>query len=102
MHSEQNVWLQDVITGLSKKSLQTWQRREDSRGASNERGVFSQSVESGRSKELLLLFILDVSRKSWRHGMEDEVTPLVFLCQFRVQSVVNNIIYYRQLEVYEE
>lgn len=37
------------MTGLSKRSLQTWQRREDSRGARRDKGVSSQSVESARS-----------------------------------------------------
>jgi hypothetical protein len=32
--------------GVVKKSLHTWQRREDSRGATAERGVASQSVLS--------------------------------------------------------
>jgi hypothetical protein len=32
--------------GVVKKSLHTWQRREDSRGARAERGVGSQSVLS--------------------------------------------------------
>jgi hypothetical protein len=32
--------------GVVKKSLQTWQRREDSRGARAESGVGSQSVLS--------------------------------------------------------
>lgn len=49
MHSEQNVCEQEVRTGLSKKSLQIWHRREFSSGASSESGVFSQSVESGIS-----------------------------------------------------
>lgn len=35
--------------GVVKKSLQTWQRRAESRGARSERGVESQSVESGMS-----------------------------------------------------
>lgn len=51
MHREQNVWLHEVITGLSKKSLQTWQRSADSRGVRSDSGVSSQSVESGRSNE---------------------------------------------------
>ena len=35
--------------GVVKKSLHTWQRRADSRGARAERGVGSQSVLSGTS-----------------------------------------------------
>lgn len=49
------------MTGLLKKSLQTWQRSEDSRGVRSERGVFSQSVESGMSKELLFIFLFSES-----------------------------------------
>lgn len=40
---------QEVMTGLLKKSLHTWHRRADSTRASLERGVPSQSVESGMS-----------------------------------------------------
>ena len=43
------------MTGLSKKSLQTWQRREDSKGVSSVRGVLSQSVESGTSNSCCIL-----------------------------------------------
>lgn len=50
MHSEQNVCEQEVRTGFAKKSLQIWHRRELSSGASNDSGVFNQSVESGISK----------------------------------------------------
>lgn len=58
MQSEQNVWQQDVMTGLLKKSLQTWHRSADSSGATSESGVFNQSVESGMSKELSICFVL--------------------------------------------
>lgn len=34
---------------MSKKSLQTWQRSDDSSGARSDNGVSSQSVESGMS-----------------------------------------------------
>lgn len=37
------------MTGVSKKSLQIWQRRDDSNGARSGSGVSNQSVESGRS-----------------------------------------------------
>jgi hypothetical protein len=51
MQSEQKVCEQEVRTGLSKKSLQIWHRREFSSGANSESGVFNQSVESGISKD---------------------------------------------------
>jgi hypothetical protein len=47
MHKLQNVWEQLVIMGVLKKSLQTWHRSADSRGARAARGVGSQSVLSG-------------------------------------------------------
>ena len=52
MHREQNVCEQDVITGVVKKSLQTWHRRAVSIGANFDTGVPSQSEGSGKSKEL--------------------------------------------------
>ena len=45
---------QEVMTGFSKKSLQTWQRNDDSRGAKRDNGVSSQSVESGTSNDCML------------------------------------------------
>lgn len=47
MHSEQNVCEQVVMTGFSKNSLQTSQRRAASRGSNAGRDVGIQSVESG-------------------------------------------------------
>ncbi len=49
IHSEQNVWLQDVIMGELKKSLQTWHRKASSTGLRQASGVPSQSVGSGMS-----------------------------------------------------
>jgi hypothetical protein len=46
MHKLQKVWEQLVIMGVLKKSLQTWHRSADSRGASAASGVGSQSVLS--------------------------------------------------------
>jgi hypothetical protein len=40
------VWLQEVIMGVLKKSLQTWQRSADSTGKRARRGVEIQSVAS--------------------------------------------------------
>jgi len=51
IHSEQNVCEQDVIIGVSKKSLQTWQRRAASTAASCLIGVLSQSEGSLTSNE---------------------------------------------------
>jgi hypothetical protein len=45
------VWEQLVIIGVLKKSLQTWQRSADSRGARAASGVDSQSVLSGTEAE---------------------------------------------------
>lgn len=55
MHNEQNVWQQEVMTGLSKNSLQTWQRRADSSGASSESGVSSHWVGSEISLEVSII-----------------------------------------------
>ena len=52
MHSEQKVCEQEVIIGVSKKSLHTGHRSAASTGARLESGVSSQSVESGTSKAL--------------------------------------------------
>jgi hypothetical protein len=49
MHFEQKVCAQDVSIGVSKNSLQIWQRNKFSRLAKPESGVFSQSLESGTS-----------------------------------------------------
>lgn len=43
---EQKVWEHDVIMGVLKKSLHTWQRRAASTEARQDRGVDNQSVES--------------------------------------------------------
>jgi len=51
MHSEQNVCEHDVTIGVSKKSLQTWQRRAASTAASCLIGVVSQSEGSLTSNE---------------------------------------------------
>ena len=51
MHRLQNVWEQLVIIGVLKKSLQTWHRRADSRGARAASGVGSQSVLSETEAE---------------------------------------------------
>ena len=52
MQREQKVWEQDVIMGVSKKSLHTWQRSAASTVLSWVTGVLSQSEGSGTSKEL--------------------------------------------------
>ena len=52
MQREQKVCEQDVIIGVSKKSLHTWQRKAWSTGASCDTGVSSQSEGSGTSNEL--------------------------------------------------
>lgn len=52
MHKLQKVCEQLVIMGVVKKSLQTWHLRPDSKGASPERGVESQSVLSATSSIL--------------------------------------------------
>jgi hypothetical protein len=57
MHSEQNVCEQLVMTGVWKKSLQTWQRNAASTAASAESDVDSQSVESGTSSPVMVLVI---------------------------------------------
>ena len=46
MHREQKVCEHEVIMGLSKKSLHTWQRSACSTGARFDNGVSSQSVGS--------------------------------------------------------
>lgn len=51
MHRLQKVWEQLVIMGVLKRSLQTWHRSADSRGARAARGVDSQSVLSGTEAE---------------------------------------------------
>lgn len=51
MHREQNVCEQEVMTGVMKKSLQTWHRRAVSMGPSLDTGVPNQSEGSGTSKE---------------------------------------------------
>lgn len=45
------MWEQLVIMGVLKKSLQTWHRSADSRGARAASGVGSQSVLSGTEAE---------------------------------------------------
>ena len=52
----------EVIIGVLQKSLQTWQRRAESTGASERNGVSSQSVESETSKASSLgaLFIVKI------------------------------------------
>ncbi len=52
MHKEQKVCEHDVIMGVSKKSLHTWQRSAASTVLSRVTGVFNQSEGSGTSKEL--------------------------------------------------
>ena len=52
MHREQKVCEQDVIIGVSKKSLHTRHLKACSTGASCDTGVWSQSEGSGTSKEL--------------------------------------------------
>jgi hypothetical protein len=52
MQREQKVCEQDVIIGVSKKSLHTWQRKACSTGASCDTDVSSQSEGSGTSKEM--------------------------------------------------
>lgn len=52
MQSEQKVCEQDVIIGVLKKSLHTWQRRAASTGPSCDTGVCNQSDGSDTSKEL--------------------------------------------------
>lgn len=52
MQSEQKVCEQEVIIGVLKKSLQTWQRKAASTGPSCDTGVLSQSDGSGTAKEL--------------------------------------------------
>ena len=49
MHMLQKVCEQLVIIGVLKKSLQRGHRSEDSTGVKADRGVSSQSVESGMS-----------------------------------------------------
>lgn len=60
MHSEQNVWPQEVIIGVFMNSLHTWQRIGDSTATKPERVVEAQSVASGTSKEFILGSIVDV------------------------------------------
>jgi len=79
MQSEQNVCEQEVITGLSKKSLHIWHRREFSSGASSESGVFNQSVESGISNDCAIRRI----EKTCNRGVIDvaevgRVYPLLY------------------------
>lgn len=69
MHSEQNVCEQEVRTGLSKKSLQIWHRREFSSGASSESGVFNQSVESGISKDCAIKRAVESRGRRRRHRL---------------------------------
>ena len=52
MQNEQNVCEHDVIMGVLKKSLQTWQRRPDSTEPMRATGVSSQSIGSATSSEL--------------------------------------------------
>jgi hypothetical protein len=54
IHIEQNVCEQDVMTGLDRNSLHTSQRSAASRGSNCGRFVANQSVESGRSKVVLM------------------------------------------------
>ena len=61
MHSEQKVWLHEVIMGELKKSLQTWQRKACSTGIRLARGVPSQSVESGTSNDSSMLETTETS-----------------------------------------
>jgi hypothetical protein len=49
MQRLQNVCEQLVIIGVVKKSLHTWQRKDDSTDARAARGVWSQSVLSEKS-----------------------------------------------------
>lgn len=51
MQIEQNVCEQEVIMGVLYKSLHTWQRKAASTAAKPDKGVESQSVESGTSSE---------------------------------------------------
>lgn len=62
MQRLQNVCEQLVIIGVVKKSLQTWQRRPDSSGASPDRGVLSQSVLSATSSSPDMLVADDCER----------------------------------------
>lgn len=52
IHIEQKVCAQRVMTGLERNSLQTSQRKAASSGSKAGSDEFSQSVESGRSKEV--------------------------------------------------
>lgn len=58
------------MTGVSKKSLQTWQRRAESIGARLASGVESQSVESASSKGLFGGFISRDYRRLDREWVE--------------------------------
>lgn len=52
MHREQKVCEQEVIIGVSKKSLHTWQRNACSTGARCDKGVSIQSEGSVTLNEL--------------------------------------------------
>lgn len=53
IHRLQNVWEHVVITGFSKNSRQTSQRKAASSGSSEGSDVLSQSVESGISSPFM-------------------------------------------------
>lgn len=75
MQSEQKVCEQDVIIGVLKKSLHTWQRRAASTGPSCDTGVCNQSDGSGTSKELSMERILVANLVTGRHVSFPDAFP---------------------------